>query len=157
MAQSKSPRSSESPKRKPTRDAKTVSPAVIVDFIFDGGLFFISVNNISELPAYKVSTKFDHKLVGLGGAKEISALPLFRNIEFLAPGKAIRTFLDSSDSYFARKQPTRITAQVSYRDAEGEKHKISILHDLEIYRELPFIGKPQDVATVTDEVTDEGE
>ena len=157
MAQSKSPSRSESPRSKPTREAKTVSPAVIVDFIFDDGLFFISVNNISDRPAYKVSTEFDHKLVGLGGAKEISALPLFRNIEFLAPGKVIRTFLDSSDSYFARKQPTRITAQVSYRDAEGEKHKVSIRHDLEIYRELPFIGKPEDVTTITEEVTDEGE
>ena len=157
MAQSKPRTGSELSRSKPTREAKTASPAVIVDFVFDGGLFFISVNNISDRPAYKVSTKFDHKLVGLGGAKEISALPLFRNIEFLAPGKAIRTFLDSSDSYFARQQPTKITAQVSYRDAAGDKHKVSIFHDLEIYRELPFIGKKEDVTTITDKVTGEGE
>lgn len=153
MAQSKSSTRSVSLKDK-VADRSAVAPDVIVDFVFDNGLFFISVRNISDKPAYKVSTKFDHKIVGLGGAKEISSLPLFRNIEFLAPGKEIVTLLDSSDSYFARKQPTKVEVQISYLDYLGEKHKVSIFHDLEIYRELAFIGKPKDVATTIDEVTD---
>jgi hypothetical protein len=157
MAQSKSSKGTESTKGKQTEAPKALAPAVIVDFVFDEGLFFISVRNIGAQPAYKVSTKFDHKILGLGGAREISALPLFRNIEFLAPGREIRAFLDSSESYFARKQPTKITTEVLYRDSDGEKHKVSILHDLDIYRELPFISKAEPVTIITDEATDEGE
>ncbi len=132
------------------------APQVIVDFVFERGLFFIAVKNISEQPAYKVSVKFSQKLYGLGGAREVSALPLFRNIEFLAPQKEIATFLDSSDCYFARKQPTKVKAQISYRDAEGEMHSVSITHDLEIYRNLAFSGRPESVL-LSDAVQNEGE
>ena len=140
----------------PPRKLAPKTPQVIVDFIFDHGLFFIAVKNISDQPAYKVSVKFSHKILGLGGTREVTALPLFRNIEFLAPQKGITTFLDSSDSYFARKQPTKIKMQVSYRDAEGEKHSVEITHDLEIYRDLALAGRFRDVV-ITDGVPDEGD
>lgn len=136
--------------------AASKTPHVIVDFIFERGLFFITVRNISEQPAYKVSVKFDQKLFGLGGAREVSALPLFRNIEFLAPQKEIATLLDSSDSYFARKQPTKIKVQISYRDAGGDKHDVSIAHDLDIYRTIAFIGRPASLV-LHDADQDEGE
>lgn len=154
MAQSKPSTRSDSQKDGKQVERSAKAPDVIVDFVFDAGLFFIAVRNISDRPAYKVSTRFDHKIVGLGGAKEISSLPLFHNIEFLAPGKEILTLLDSSDSYFARQQPTKVEVQISYLDYLGDKHKVSILHDLEIYRDLPFIGKPKDVTPIIDEVTD---
>ena len=150
-----------SPKSKSVEGNLTTSvaskiPQVIVDFVFERGLFFISVKNISEQPAYKVSVKFSQKLYGLGGVREVSALPLFRNIEFLAPQKEITTFLDSSDSYFARKQPVKVKAQISYHDAEGEKHSVSIDHDLEIYRNLAVVGHPESVI-LSDEDQNEGE
>ena len=141
MARLESPQS-KSVAKNPTSRVTSKTPHVIVDFVFDRGLFFIAVRNISQQPAYKVSVKFNHKLYGLGGAREVSALPLFRNIEFLAPQKQIATFLDSSDSYFARKQPTKVKVQISYLDAEGDKHNISIAHDLDIYRTLAFTGRP---------------
>jgi hypothetical protein len=119
-------------------------------------LFFIAVKNISEQPAYKVSVTFSHKIYGLGGAREVTALPLFRNIEFLAPQKEITTFLDSSDSYFARKQPTKVKVQISYCDAEGENHSVEIAHNLEIYRDLALAGRPRDVVII-DGVSDEGD
>ena len=83
-------------------------PEVIVEFLFERGVFHISVNNIGDRPALGVSIKFDQKILGLGGKKEVSALPLFLNIAFLGPGREIATLLDTSDSYFARKQPTNI-------------------------------------------------
>ena len=153
MARARSPKSVE--ERLTTR-VTSKTPHVIVDFIFERGLFFIAVKNISELPAYKVSVKFNQKLYGLGGAREVSALPLFRNIEFLAPHKEIATFLDSSDSYFARKQPTKVEAQISYRDPEGDKHNVTIAHDLEIYRNLALAGRPEDIV-ISDADTAEGD
>lgn len=155
MAQAKSS-SSKSSKAKLPVQADVKAPQVIVDFVFERGLFFIAVKNIGAQPAYRVSVKFSHKVFGLGGAREISALPLFRNIEFLAPQKEIATFLDSSDSYFARKQPTKLKLQISYLDAEGEKHSDSIVHDLEIYRHLALSGRPESML-ISDEVPNKGE
>ena len=73
-------------------------PDVIVEFLFDSGNFHIAVRNIGDRPALAVSIKFNCKFTGAGGRKSVSELPLFRNIEFLGPGRDIKTFLDTSDS-----------------------------------------------------------
>jgi hypothetical protein len=112
---------------------------VIVDVDFDRGLLFLVVRNIGERPALDVATRFDRKLLGLGGRRDVAALPLFRNIPFLAPGKEIRTLLDSAASWFARKRATKITARVTYRDADGEEYRGTMAHDLEIYREIAYV------------------
>jgi hypothetical protein len=117
-------------------------PDVIVDFVFDDGLLFIAISNISDKPAYKVSVEFDEKIHGSGG-KEIGALPLFKNIEFLAPHKEIVTFLDSSGSYFSGGGPTKLCARIAYQDFQGTKKLAMINHDLEIYREIGFIRRPK--------------
>ena len=119
-------------------------PDVILDFIFDDGLLFIAVQNIGDKPAYKVAVQFDKPFRGVEGTRAVSELPLFRNIEFLAPWKDIVTFLDTSASYFRRGEPTRITATVSYRDAQGRKHAAAITHDLEIYRGIGYVRKTGD-------------
>lgn len=128
---------------KKLKDASGSKPEVIVDFVFDEGLFFIAVQNISDLSAYKVCTRFKPGFKGVEGKKRVSELPLFRNIEFLAPRKEIRTFLDSSASYFRRKEPALITAQISYEDEAGRKYSRTIRHDLSIYAELGYIRKPE--------------
>jgi len=114
-------------------------PEVIVEFLFDRGLLYISVNNIGDRPAISVSVKFDKKILGLGGTREISALAVFKNIEFLGPQREIVSLLDSSSSYFKRKQPTKISALITYQDLEKRRYEISIKHDLEIYRDLVFV------------------
>jgi hypothetical protein len=120
-------------------DAGSRRPEVIVEFLFDRGLLSLSVNNIGDRPAIKVSVRFNKKILGPDGSKDVSALPLFQNIEFLGPGREITTFVDTTNSYFRRKQPTTISAQVSYSDVEGRSFAATINHDLEIYRELAFI------------------
>src|SRR5438309_8463623 len=85
-------------------------PDVILDFRFEQGLLYISLVNISSVPAYRVSVRFDKAFRGLGGECEISSLRLFRRVEFLAPQKRIETLLDSSRSYFQRREPTSIKA-----------------------------------------------
>jgi hypothetical protein len=111
---------------------------VIVDFEFERGLLFIVVRNLGDLPAFEVTTEFDQRFRGLGGRREMNALRLFRGIEFLAPGKEIRTLLDSSAAYFARDEPTRLAATVSYRTAAGEPRRHAITHDLAIYADLAY-------------------
>jgi len=113
-------------------------PEVIVDVVFEDGLFFLSVANIGDRPALDVKTTFSRKLVGLGGTKDVAAIPLFRNIPFLAPGREIRTLLDSAASWFARARSNMITARVAYADPEKKAYKGTMTHDLEIYRELAY-------------------
>jgi len=118
-------------------------PYVIVDFVFDRGALFIAIENIGTRPAFGVRVDFSHKLMGVDGTVEISALPLFNGLEFLPGGKKISAFLDTSESYFRSTQPTQITARISYTDALETKLTQTIRHNLEIYRNLGYTTSPQ--------------
>jgi hypothetical protein len=118
-------------------------PDVIVDFVFDEGKFFIAVENIGERPAVDVSIRFDRPFSGADGKRSISTLPLFKGIPFLAPRRRIVTFLDTSASYFARRQPTSLSATVTYADTDALKYKLVIRHDLGIYRDVSYLHRPQ--------------
>ncbi len=115
-------------------------PEVILDFIFEDGLFFIAVKNIGEAPAHDVSVVFDKKFTGVEG-KEISALPLFKKIAFLAPHKEITAFLDHSAAYFRRRQPTNIRATIRFKDNAGTVHTTVVKHDLRIYQDLGYVRR----------------
>ena len=118
-------------------------PYVIVDFVFDQGALFIAIENIGKRPAFTVRVEFSHKLMGVGGTLDVSALPLFHALEFLPGGKKITTFLDSSESYFRSKQPVQITTRISYKDAGDTKLTQTIRHNLEIYRDIGYTSPPQ--------------
>jgi hypothetical protein len=115
-------------------------PEVIVEFLFERGVLLISIHNFGDAPAYNISVRFNEKLLGLAGTKEISALPIFKNIQFLGPKREITTVLDSSDSYFKSKQPTAISLHIDYHDSENHKYQTTINHDLEIYRDLTYLS-----------------
>jgi hypothetical protein len=114
---------------------------VIVDVVFERGLLFLVVANIGDHPARSVRVRFEQPFAGLGGAKKMHRLALFRRLEFLAPRKSIEVFLDRSDAYFARDEPTELTARVTWRTLDGARHAATIHHDLEIYRDLGFIER----------------
>jgi hypothetical protein len=115
--------------------------AVILDVIFEDGLLFLAVQNLGDAPARRVSVRFDRALPGAGGRIDVATLALFRNIEFLAPRKSIRTFLDTTESWFARAAPTRFAARVSYVDASGRRRSATVAHDLEIYRDIGYVRR----------------
>jgi hypothetical protein len=118
---------------------KSNRPDVIADVVFEAGMFFITIHNIGDEPALKVKTTFDKQFTGLNGTQQTSSLPLFSNIEFLAPNKKIQTFLDSSTSYFRRRQPTKIRATVTYRDRESKRYSAIFTHDLSIYKDIAYV------------------
>ena len=126
-------------------------PFVIVDFLFDRGLLSVSIKNAGSSPATNVRVEFSHKLMGVDGTVEVSAQALFNSLEFLPAGKEIATFLDTSASYFRSKQPTLVSAQITYRDIENRKFAQTIHHNLEIYRDIGFVAlaspRPLPVAT----------
>ena len=114
---------------------------VILDVVFDRGLLFLVLANTGDRAAHGVRVKFGERFSGVAGSKRIDRLALFRKLEFLAPRKSIEVFLDRSASYFARGEPTRLTAAVSWRTPEGERRRTTIVHDLEIYRDLGYIDR----------------
>ena len=123
---------------------------VSVDFVFEDGLLYVLVANIGERPALKVSCRFEPAFHGLGGSVEVSRLPLFRNIEYLAPGREIRTLVDSSAAYFARREPTKLEIAVTYRDEDGARRQATIAHDLGIYRDLAYVVPATEATDLTD-------
>jgi hypothetical protein len=114
---------------------------VILDLVFDRGLLFLVLENLGARPAHSVRVKFDRPFSGLGGTKRIDRLALFRKLEFLAPYKSIEVFLDRSDAYFARDEPTELSARVTWRTPEGARRAATIVHNLEIYRDLGYIER----------------
>ncbi|MDQ4082027.1 MAG: hypothetical protein M3123_03955, partial [Actinomycetota bacterium] len=73
--------------------------------------------------------RFEQAFRGLGGTQEMTRLPLLRRIEFLAARKAIRTLLDPSAAYFARREPTKLAVTIAYRDESGGRYERRIVHD----------------------------
>jgi hypothetical protein len=132
--------------RTETQPQPVERPEVIVDFVFREGALFVAVANVGGAAALNVAVKFDKAFRGLDGTQNTSALPLFTRLLFLAPHKSIETFLDSSSAYFARKEPTRITANVSYRDAERGVYERRIVHDLTIYKDITYVVQRRDTS-----------
>lgn len=126
--------------------APNPDPFVIVDFVFDRGLLWVGIKNIGTRPAYDVKVKFSHKLMGVEGTVNVSALALFSQLTFLPGGKEISTFLDSSASYFRSRQPVLITTRITYKDERGGRHSNTIQNNLAIYRKIGFVGLPADRA-----------
>lgn len=114
---------------------------VILDVVFERGLFFLVLANLGDRPAHSVRVRFDRAFTGVGGAKRMHRLALFRRLEFLAPRKSIEVFLDRSDAYFARGEPTELGARVTWRTPDGARRAATIVHDLEIYRDLGYIER----------------
>ena len=123
-------------------DLTAHKPNVILDFLFDRGLFYISIENIGDGPALGVATRFMQKITGLGGTQDITSLPLFQRIEFLAPHKSIVTFLHSSTAFFSRGEPKKISVKISYRDVDQKHHQVTIHHDLGIYEDVGYLTSP---------------
>ena len=115
-------------------------PEVIVDFVFDNGLFYIALLNMGDRPAQDITVRFYPSFSGVGGQKSMPDMLLFRETAFLPPGKEIRTFLDNSNAYFARAEPTDITTHIRYRSASGRSYEAEIHHNLAIYRDIGYIN-----------------
>jgi hypothetical protein len=111
---------------------------VVVDVVFDAGALYLELANLSERPALDVSCRFDPALVDLQG-RDVSKLPLFNRVEFLGPGRRIRTLLDSTAGYFARDAPTRVAVSVEYERPDGPRQSTKVTHDLEIFRDIAYV------------------
>lgn len=126
------------------RGAADSRPYVILDFIFDRGLFFIALRNIGKRSAFNVSVHFDKDFKGVEGKKEVSKMLMFKNLDFMPPDKEIVTFLDSSSAYFSRGEPTKIETVITFQNYEGRKYEFKFSYDLGVYKELGYIRRMEE-------------
>ena len=117
---------------------------VILDVELDNGLLFLVLRNLGESPAHSVRVRFAQPFHGLGGDRRIDRLGVFRRLEFLGPRRRLRVFLDRSSLYFARDEPRTLSARVAWRTDEGVRRSRSITHDLDAYRDFPYLEVPGD-------------
>jgi hypothetical protein len=127
--------------RRPPREAD-----VILDVEFEDGLLFLVLTNIGFRPAHAVRVRFAAPLRGLGGERRIDRLRIFRRLELLVPRRPIRIFLDRSAVLFAREEPTQVEARITWRTDDGERRSRTVSHDLEAYRDFPYLEVPSDAA-----------
>ena len=114
-------------------------PDVFVDFDFDNGLLFLTLSNIGQGPAFDISVAFDREIWGVGGSKLIPGMMIFRDVGFLPPNKSIRTFVDTSASYFERGQPTELRCETMFHDRRGRRHVNTVRHNIESYRDIGYV------------------
>jgi hypothetical protein len=112
---------------------------VVVDIVFEDGLLYLELANLSDRPALNVGCKFDPGLVDLQG-RDVSQLALFSRVEFLGPGRRIRTLLDSTAGFFAREKASRFTVVVEFERPDEKRSATTVSHDLAVYRELAYLA-----------------
>ena len=127
--------------RRPFREAD-----VILDLEFEDGLLFLVLENVGFRPAHSVRVRFAGPLRGLGGEKRIDRLRIFQRLELLGPRRRIRIFLDRAALLFACDEPTEIEARIAWRTDDGERRSRTIRHDLDAYRDFPYLEVPHDAA-----------
>lgn len=119
----------------------SMQPLIVIDFEVEDGGMFLSISNQSAVPAMDVRVKPDTEIMGLGGRKKMVSLSMFSKITYLAPGKKIKTFVDSFESFFAHQRKMVVTFNISYRNDCNEKFTTTIKHDLKVYKDLVFFIK----------------
>ena len=112
---------------------------VVVDVVFEDGLLYLELANLSDRPALNVGCRFDPGLVDLQG-RDVSKLALFSRVQFLGPGRRIRTLLDSTAGFFAREQASRFTVVVEFERPDEKWRATTVSHDLAVYRELAYLA-----------------
>jgi hypothetical protein len=109
---------------------------VLLDVELTDGSLWLVLANPSEQAAFEVSVAFQGPLIGVGGDRDIAAMRVFRMLPLLRPKREIRIFVDVARSFFARRQPTRIEARVSWRSRAGERFSQAFAHDLAIWEDF---------------------
>lgn len=118
-------------------DAAAADDGVVVDIVFEDGVFYLELANLSDRPALNVACSFDSPLVDAEG-RDVSELGLFRHVAFLGPRRRVRTLLDSLPGYFARARTTSVVVTVEYERPGEPRRPTKVTHNLELYRELAY-------------------
>jgi hypothetical protein len=116
-------------------DGAATDDGVVVDVVLEDGLLYVELANLADRPALDVTCSFDAPLIDVQG-RDVSELHLFRRVEFLGPGRRVRTLLDSLSGYFTRDAARRVAVAVEYERPGEPRRTTNVTHDLSLYGEL---------------------
>lgn len=112
---------------------------VVLDVVLRDRVLYLTLANRGNQSVRDVEVSFRRKLVGLGGSVDITALPLWKKLAFMPPGKVIEVPVDRIEVFFAGDRGTPLGVTIRYTDAEGTRFTSTITHDLGAYRGFPGI------------------
>lgn len=115
------------------------APVVLLDLDYTDGAFEIVLVNIGTDAVFDVGVSFSRELVGIGGSKVISNLPLWKHLHVLRPAREIRVFFDSGPNVFRSGPHEPFSATVAWHIFTGERRSATYKHHFETYRDLPEI------------------
>ena len=111
---------------------------VVVDVVFESGLLFLELGNLSDRPALGVSCVFEPTLTD-GAGRDVSKLPLFRAVDYLGPRRTIRTLLDTSAAFYGRKPPPKLKVTTRFKRPGGAAQSTVVTHNLAVFRDLSYV------------------
>ncbi|WP_292639589.1 hypothetical protein [Nitrososphaera sp.] len=94
---------------------------------------FIVIANVGFSSARRISIRCDKEIRDFRG-EQITAMEIFRRLEFMPPGKRIRIFVNSFAAYLKARQPLRPKFTVTYFDRRQRKQIDVITHNLAVFR-----------------------
>lgn len=118
--------------------------SVFVDILFENSLLYFVIVNTNDFPVFNVHVDFSKPIEGMvmnvnnSQRIKLDELDVFKKLRFLAPNKQIKILIDSSTSYFRRKQPSLVQLAISYRYPNGKRFCNGITHDMRIYKDLVY-------------------
>ncbi len=135
------------------------SPFVLVyfDFVRDGFRIDLVVKNTGRAVAEDIKIFFSPRIVNSSGPEIADISMLKDGIKSLPPGGEIRTFFDTSASYYRHKQPLprHYEVMVTYRGgllSREERHEVSHVLDLKAYEKTTFPVKTKEIDKLTKHV-----
>ncbi len=121
-------------------ESLTRDTAVIVDVVLESGVLLLRLANIGAKPVTDVRVKCSRKIMGMAGRVNIGDLPIFTDLDFLAPWRAIDVPVDRASVFFAYDKAEPLIVTVSYVDVEGRSIQAEMRHTLSVWRDMPDIG-----------------
>lgn len=110
---------------------------MVLDVTLERGFFYLVLKNAGDEPAVDVVTKIGPRIPGPDGVKPINELRIFGGVPYFAAGKEFSIPMGPAAARFSARQATKFKAAISYSDQSGNSYEESMVHDLEIYRDLP--------------------
>ncbi len=123
--------------RRPTSVKKTGDPEVIVDLVLRDGVFFLVLENIADRSLRDIQVRFRRKIIGMGGAINIAALPVWSVVPFMPPGKRIEVVVDRDEVALRLNTPGQNSVSVTYTDGDGVTWSGQMALDFGAYQNFP--------------------
>jgi hypothetical protein len=123
--------------RAPTPLKRTSDPAVVLDVLWRDRCLFFVLKNISDQSMRDIRIAFRRKVIGMGGAVNIAALPIWSTLALMPPGKEIEVTIDRDTVFYAHNKTGPLAISITYTDGNGTTWRAQISHDFEAYRDFP--------------------